>query len=260
MISLFRYSGNKNRLIPHYRGRAVFPAPAGTRRLVEPYLGSGAFSIQALLAGFEGQVCGSDQSAEVVALWDWLRSPQAEEDLLRLLDWSQQQEEKVDIRTLGLDPGPLLYLKLNSCGAYVGQWGSWTYYPQHNLPVLQTIRLLPLARKVQVTRKAAEDWDPQPGDAYFLDPPYVGTVGGYVREKEYDPSTTMDLIGRCQERGVPVLVSYGSGAPEVFPDLEWELVKRRKVPRIRTGGTVERQEYIARVGWPRPFALEDLFS
>ena len=97
----------------------------------------------------------------------------------------------------------------------------------------------------------------RPGDAVLLDPPYLGTRGNYLQETSFDPAGIAEEVSSWR---VPVLITYGTGAPEIFPGLPWELVQIRKVPNIRRGGTVSREEWISRINWPLEQDTIGLFS
>jgi site-specific DNA-adenine methylase len=261
-VSLFRYSGNKARMIRRYRDLAKLPVPPGTTRLVEPFLGSGAFTLSALKKRAVKTGLGFDLDPNVVGLWRWLQAPDAEDALRDLAAWYDKQTEKVDVREAGLSEGAQLYLKVNVCGAYVGQWSSWSIYPeQHRLPLSDTLYWLEWARRVEVRGGGALAYEPREGDAVFIDPPYYGTSGNYQGEKSFSPATAMAVVERCRAAGVPVLFAYGDGADQLYPDLPWEEVCVRLVPNLRKGGTVERREYLARVGWPPgPPSVFDFFA
>lgn len=243
-MRLFRYSGSKDRMLRHYPGKLV---PDGSRRIVEPYLGSGSYSLACLQQDPNLRALGYDTSPDIVALWRWLQSDDAPRDLVVLQRWYEAQTEKVDIRTVPhLTPGMRLYLKVNVCGAYVGQLSSWSIYPQHRLPVDQTLSALTLAQRVDVIEGSGEAHVPAPGDALFVDPPYVGTSGNYAKNG-YNPEGTLSLLARCAH--VPVMFTYGDGAPALFPGLPWQVACVRKVPNLRRGGTVLRSEHYARMRW-----------
>ena len=246
---LFRYSGNKGRMLQHYR-----PPPRGCSRIVEPYLGSSAYSLNHDLPAL-----GYDTDPNVVALWHWLQEVGAEElrALGALYRRARSQTPKFDIRELGLSQGAELYLKINVCSLVVGQWSSWTTYPQHELPIRTTLRALCAGRRVRVEHGDGSKHTPLPGDLLFVDPPYRGTSGNYVGEDSYSPAHTLALIEGCSN---PVVFTYGSTAPETFPGLPWEVVSRRRVPNMRSGGTVERLEHVAYLNWPPEDVPLDVFS
>jgi site-specific DNA-adenine methylase len=215
------------------------------KRVVEPYLGSGAFSINAALPAI-----GYELNSDLVALWHWLKkaSPEDLYDLDALVrDWKSRQE-KPDVRDMGLDLGRQTYVRVNCCSVVVGQLSSWKVYPQHSLPIEETIKCLPALRQIDIVHGRGEKHIVQSGDLLFVDPPYVGTVGNYVEkggdeiEKAYSPQDTLNLLNGVS---CPVIFTYGSNAREVFPQFEWELVKTVKVPNMRKGGTVDRTEWVA---------------
>jgi site-specific DNA-adenine methylase len=235
-LRLFRYSGNKSRLLKFYR-----KPPEGTRRVVEPYLGSGAYLLNSGLPGL-----GYEANKDLVGLWNWLRKTN-ENELRDLAALVQSRKDKPDVRDLKLDHGPQTYIRINVCSVVVGQLSSWKIYPQHRLPVEETIRCLPRLKDIDVIHAGGETHQCEEGDMLFVDPPYVGTVGNYIEkggkeiERSYDPEDTMRLL-ECQ---CPALVTYGTNAMEVFPSLHWELVKTIKVPNMRRGGTVDRKEFVS---------------
>ncbi len=79
------------------------------------------------------------------------------------------------------------------------------------------------------------------GDMLFVDPPYHGTHGNYAAEG--DVREVVDAVVR-KSRG-ECWVTYGDGAPSVFPRYPWTRLCVRRVPNIRRGGVVERTEWVA---------------
>lgn len=240
--SLFCYCGNKGRLLDLYRA-----PPTNTKRIVELYLGSGAFALNHDLPAL-----GIDQDARVVGLWHWLQQTTPAELLAldRLVSEARLLEPKLDIRTLPISEGARLYLKINLCGLVVGQWSSWSLYPQHKLPLDRTLKALGQAKQTEVLWGDAAQYvvsHQHPGDLVFIDPPYVGTSANYLSEKGYKPSDTLDWLSKITN---PVIFAYGDGAPDVFPGLPWEKVKERSVPNFRNGGVVKRMEYVCYLNWP----------
>lgn len=237
-MRLFRYSGNKTRYAHLYRS-----PPAGATRLVEPYLGAGAYYLQHNFPGL-----GIDLNERIIALWSYLQTttPQRLQELQTLVD---SLPAKTDIRTIdNITHGEMLYLKVNICSVVVGQFSSWRMYNhKFKLPIDQTIALLPKLRHIQLVHGPASSYQPQPGDTVFLDPPYLNTSSHYKTsshnlDKEYRPQDTLELIRRIPN---PIIFTYGSSAPQDFPDFRWELVAERKVPNMRSGGVVTRQEYVS---------------
>lgn len=244
---LFRYSGNKRKIVPLLRSLDSRP-----KRIVEPYLGSGSY----ILSRFEPSL-GIDVNKDIVAMWNWLKyaaTPKLLFDLAARVQKAVESHEKnkPDVRDLNLDIGAETYVRVNCSGVYAGQLSSWILYPQHKLPVRETSKLLHRLENVEIVHGDANDYQEQDGDVVFIDPPYVGTKGNYKQsakagiEESYDPQKTIELISRLS---APVILTYGDGALDTFPEYEWHEVLRRKVPNIRKGGTVDRTEYVSYINF-----------
>jgi len=244
---IFKYSGNKWKVL----AKLTKPLPSH-KRLVEAYLGSGAFLLSNTAPGL-----GIDMNPNIVDLWNWIRDIKPE----RLWELEKIREEAVkaapdnkpDVRTLNLSKGEQLYMRVNVTGVYVGQLSSWKIYPKWKLPVEKTISHLERLKSIEIKLgKAHTDYVEQDGDVVFLDPPYVGTAANYKHdakkgiEEAYRPEDTVNLISRIQS---PIIFTYGTDAPTVFPQYQWSEVLRKKVPNIRRGGTVERTEHVAYINW-----------
>lgn len=239
---IFRYSGSKWKVIEKLKS---LPSH---KRIVEAYLGSGAFVLSNSAPGL-----GIDSNPNIVDLWNFLKETTVE----RLQELEKLREEAVknapdnkpDVRTLNLKKGEELYLRVNVTGVYVGQLSSWKIYPKWRLPVEKTAKELERLKNIEVVLgKAHLDYTEKDGDLVFLDPPYIGTKANYKTngkkgiEEAYKTQDTVDLISRLS---CPVILTYGTDAPLVFPQYQWQEVLRKKVPLIRTGGTVERIEHVA---------------
>lgn len=243
MFSLCRYSGNKSKLLADYRDYRHM----NVSRIVEPYLGSGAFSLNQSLPAV-----GYEINTALVAMWNWLKECSADDlmELNEVVETAKSREEKPNVKDMGLDLGPQTYVRVNVCSVVVGQLSSWRIYPQHSLPIQSTLACLPRLRNIEVHNESANAYEHTDGDLLFIDPPYVGTVGNYKgetnHEKEYRPEDTIRLISSTTN---PIILTYGTNAPEVFPDYEWHVVKKKKVPNMRKGGTVDRIEYVSYINW-----------
>jgi site-specific DNA-adenine methylase len=242
----FKYSGCKTKLLSLYRR-----PPQGTLRIVEPYLGTGAYGLSTELP-----CLGYETSTEVVSLWKWLQSTTQTElhELEFLLAEARSKEEKPDIREFKLDLGRQTYLRLNVASVITGQLKSWKAYPKHKLPIRDTIACLERMKDFEVVHATANNYVHRDGDMLFVDPPYVGTDGGYISNESkqdhgflYRPQDTIRLISSTKN---PVIFTYGNGAPDVFPEYEWAPVKKMKVPNIKKGGSVERTEWVSYINWP----------
>lgn len=242
-LRLFRYSGNKSRLLSLYRS-----VPSRVTRIVEPYLGSGAYGLNSDLP-----MLGYEIDPELAGMWRWLQRVDEKRlrDLDRLVEDRKKLESKPDVRDMGLESGAMTYVKVNCTGLVVGQLSSWKVYPQHRLPIEETIRCLGRLRDVEVVHGRGEDHAFVEGDGLFVDPPYIGTVGNYGDgvEDGYGAADTIGLIDRAVAADVPSMVTYGTNCREVFPMWDWEKVKDVRVPNMRKGGTVDRSEWVAYFGW-----------
>jgi len=246
-LKLFRYSGNKHRYIKHYRR-----PPEGTKRIVEPYLGSGAywFSTDLPCLGYEA-------NGDVVAMWKWLKSTTPKElkelsEAVETIKVDPSNVEKPDVRRLGLTLGQQTYVRINVTGVVVGQLTAWKIYPQYSLPIENTVRCLPRLKDIDVVHGTAGNYVHTEGDLVFVDPPYLGTTAGYEEkgkkshETGYDFKETKSLISSTTN---PIIFTYGDGADSIFPEYTWSQVCVRKVPNLRRGGTVDRTESVAYVNW-----------
>jgi len=246
---LFKYSGSKRHLLKHYR-----KPPRTCKRIVEPYLEGGAYALNHDLPAL-----GLDTNPYVVKLWHWLQRATKDdlERVERVLNEARSKDPKVDIRALDLEEGAMLYLKINVCGLIVGQWSSWSTYPQHSLPLKHTPEALEAARRVKVLLGDASLYVPQEGDMLFVDPPYASTSGNYGNEASYQPEHTRELIERAR---APTILTYGDGAPDIFPGLDWEAISIRRVPNMRRGGSVERTEFVTYINWPEEDTQMNVFD
>ena len=243
MRKLFKYSGSKSKLVPFYRA-----PPEGTKRIVEPYLGSGSYILSTELPGL-----GFETNPEVVAMWEWLKtaSPDDIRQIDKMVRDARIREQKPDVKQMGLDLGPQTYVRINVTSVVTGQLKSWKIYPQHNIPVNLTIDCLPRLKDIQVIQGTANSYIHQDGDLLFIDPPYIGTDGGYKDKKvdhgkNYDPEDTKRLISSTSN---PIIFTYGDGAQDIFGEYKWKHVKTAKVPNMRRGGTTDRSEWVAYINW-----------
>lgn len=185
---------------------------------------------------------GIDLNPELVLMMEWLKTV----DESRLWELKEYEGKRVSIKDLPISDMEKTYLRINISGVYVGQLSSWVIYPQHKLPVENTLKCLSTIRKGQLLCGDAFDYTPDEGDLVFIDPPYVNTSANYKAKsgKNYgyvNPSMITEFI---KGLGVPYIFTYGQGAKEIFPDFDWKEVYTRRVPNIRMGGTVERTEHI----------------
>ena len=243
--NLFRYSGNKSKLLQFYR-----KPTSSVKRVVEPYLGSGSYIISCDVPGL-----GYELNGDLVAMWNWLKccTPSDLIELDKQVRALKETEEKPDVRKLGLPLGMQTYVRINITGVMVGQLTCWKIYPQHNLPLENTLACLQRLKEIDVIHGTANHYVHSDGDLLFVDPPYVGTTGGYEEKSKkkshditYDPNKTLELIKSTNN---PIIFTYGTNAPQLFPEYKWEMVKTIKVPNFRKGGTVDRIEWVSYINW-----------
>lgn len=253
MMKSFRYSGNKARLLKAYRR-----PPPGVERVVEPYLGSGAYVLSTGLPGL-----GYETNGDIVELWRWLQQcrPDDLRDLRRDVERFTLDGGK-DVREMNLSKGPETYVRVNVTGLLTGQLTAWRIYPQHRLPIEETIAALDAVRRVQVIHAPSAEYVPSPGDMAFVDPPYHGTRPGYEEKglrshDRHDVTSVEAVLNACDVARIPSIMTYGDGAAEVFPGRTWELVTTRKVPNVRSGGCVERREHVSYSCWPSSLSGAD---
>jgi hypothetical protein len=198
---------------------------------------------------------GYEINSDLVAMWNWLKGCTTTDllDIDKQVRALKETEEKPDVRKLGLSLGPQTYVRINITGVMVGQLTCWKIYPQYNLPLENTLACLSRLKDVDIIHGTANQYTHTDGDLLFIDPPYVGTYGGYEEKSKkkghdasYDPSKTLDLLGTTNN---PAIFTHGTNAPEIFPDFSWEKVKTIKVPNFRRGGTVDRVEWVAYINW-----------
>jgi site-specific DNA-adenine methylase len=245
-LKLFRYCGSKTRMLKYYQ-----QPPKGTQRVVEPYLGSGAYSLASNLP-----CLGYDSNSDIIEIWKWLKGVTAN-DLERLDAYvrdcvNRDKNHKPDVREMILTAGEMAYTRINITGAMTGQLTSWKIYPQHKLPIQTTIDCLGRLADIETENRDALSYQHKDGDMLFIDPPYLGTKAGYVEkgkanhESTYDPECTRKLIESTDN---PIILTYGDGASQIFPEYDWQCVATRMVPNLRNGGTVPRNEFVSYIHW-----------
>jgi len=243
-MKLFRYSGNKKKMLPYY-----LPVPSEAKVIVEPYLGSGAFS----LAQKQPSI-GYELNREVCEVWWWLQQVTPSElfDLRNLMEDRKKAAHKPDVRDLSLPIGPQTYVRLNCTSLVTGQLSSWRIYPQHRLPVEETVACLSRIKDIKVICESGENHVSSSGELVFVDPPYFGTIGNYIQDMNRDIDKKIDVLKISQfvkSLTSPVIFSYGSNAPELFPDFSWVKLCTIKCPNMRRGGTIDRVEWVSYINF-----------
>ncbi len=254
---LFPYSGSKQWLLP------LLPELPAHSRIVEPYAGSLAFSVNQAITN-KTPFVGYEREKQLCWIYDELHRllttyADNEQHALECLNYILVETDEIRKSLVGVQvtegftdvDNDSVYrkfqfalIRLCCSGLYVGAFTSKKVYPQHKLPAY----LPETASKLygvdwRVLNDDSANYKPQQGDLVFIDPPYLRTTGGYKVDKSFDISHTHNIIQRCQEAGVPFIVTYGTGAQEDFPMLSgWKLVKTKTTSNIQRTGTNVREE------------------
>lgn len=237
---LFRYSGSKHRLL----GSLLGP-PANVAVIVEPFAGSLAYA----MAHRPARIVAAEANPLVRGLWEWLRTT-ATVAALDALERAMPQA-KVDVRSLGLSAPETTLMRLQVCGAYVGQLSSFRVYPQHALRLDALKAALPYVKRALAPLLVDyREVVIPPASVAFVDPPYLGTAANYKSKRDdhgqIDARDVEDFVLRLS---CPTIVTYGDDAATAFPRLPWEKIAERRVPILRGGGTRLRVEHAAYLNW-----------
>lgn len=242
----FKYSGSKTKLLK------LFNKPPNYSRIVEPYGGGASYSIND-----QKPAIVYDINRNIIDLFKWLKVV----DIERLYELENMRKEAVDnhpknkpdVRTLNVSEAEQTYIRLNACSVYVGQLSSWTIYPQWKLPIEKTIECLQRIRQIDFIHGNVHNiYENIPNDLVFIDPPYVGTHGNYREdgksgiEESYSPKHTINLINKIKS---PIIFTYGDNARETFPNYNWQILLKKRVPNMRKGGTTERTEHVCYINF-----------
>lgn len=246
----FRYSGSKKRFI------SKLPAPPkGTRRIVEPFAGSLAYSVHYK----PKRAIGYEVNTDVAELWRWLREEATTERLLEFEDEVRALPDKYDLRELDTEPALRTLARLHTASVMVGQLSSWRHYAQHRVDfsgiadelswIQSAVKLR--ERSFERSKKLDGEWR-EKRTLFFIDPPYLGTSGNY---KDKTSRANRDLIDVsavakfCAKLRAPAIFTYGDDAVEAFPMFEWQVFAERRVPNIRHGGSKLRREHVCLLNW-----------
>lgn len=247
---LFPYSGNKGRYLKKYRS-----IPSHVAAVVEPFAGSAAISIASgkpyFLAEADPGIRDLFNTGRSVSLREWSRQVDEVWSYLYASCWPTRCQIADDLQNLR--PWQAFVIRVQACGLFVGTACSTMLYKQF-LPALGGRLGLLRQRETWVGLQrcldCVEDYRMLVTDddklAFVIDPPYLGTAGNY---KGGDVSARDLSVYINQFQKSPVMVTYGDGAEQTFPDLPWEVVAERSVPRVRVGGVIKRTEYVSYQRW-----------
>jgi site-specific DNA-adenine methylase len=268
--TLFPYSGKKVRVLDKLGISEKHSSFRRACRVVEPFAGSLSFS--ALLHTYRIHkqssidILGYETSVELCSVYDTLRD--ITESRLRYLNTLVCSNIGLDLRSLSEDIslGEQSLIRLLSCGVYRGTLRSWKITSVlkargSDTNLLQVDRILRnrhwLASLTLKNENGSKYLGEQKdGDIVFLDPPYIstnagysGSVGGCISESDIAAiRQTNVILKKCKQ---PTIFTYGDGAPEYWPHLDWKVAETRKVPILRGGGTRLRTEYVALINWEK---------
>jgi site-specific DNA-adenine methylase len=219
--------------------------------IVEPFAGSLAYSLHHNPAN----IITAESNVAVRGLLNWLHDDATVDRIMELHELPVPI--KIDVREIvGLTEAERTLLRLQVASVMVGQLSSWTLYPQHGKGLDKVATALPGFQNQQLTM--FEDFRDiaipmtctVENTLVFVDPPYINTDGNYKdRGRDFgriEPQVIEDWVLSLPYK---VLMTYGTGAQELFPRLTWEVAMNRKVPDMRKGGSKERTEWFAKINW-----------
>jgi len=242
----FRYSGSKDELLGFLRN-----PPIGSNRIVEPFAGSARYGVYHQ----PDSLYLYEANTHMYELWKWLTTEATSEDLLELQ--SKRPIITRDVRELELPKAQETLMRLTCSGVYVGQLSSWVMYPQHRVDFSDIISVIHWLRdSVELCgndfRQSAQH-DSEDDVMYFIDPPYLGTTGCYIDKDEkvnHDKELTIEEIANfISSLKSPTIFTYGSDAPESFPMFEWHKLIEKSVPKIVSGGSRVRTEWVSYINF-----------
>jgi DNA adenine methylase len=221
----FPYQGSKRKLAPII----VECVPNGTRRLLEPFAGSGAVSVAAAWAGRAAAFWLNDTHGALIGLWRRIiEEPDALAEDYRKL-WSEQEGDERRFYDRAREefnqtqrPELLLYLLARCVKAAIryNRSGGFNNSPDNRRKGMrpgtmrENIRLVSRILGPQ-TRITSVDYalvlaEATPDDLVYMDPPYQGVCKDrdcrYVGGVDYDAFAAE--LARLNDRGVPFVVSY----------------------------------------------------
>lgn len=240
------YQGSKRRLAAPILSHI---AKGRYERLVEPFAGSAAITLAAAKAGLFSRYLIADRLEPLANLWGQvIQDPESIADAYEVL-WNREHERPIDefyvVRSefnADSDPAKLLYL-LARCVKNAVRFnpsGEFNQSPDkrrkgtHPDSMRRELSAANGLLKAKAEARCADFLslfeEAQPGDFFYLDPPYQGTsegrdsryIGGVSRERMIEGLTVLN------EKRIPFVLSYdGSSGERTYGDrLPKELASR----------------------------------
>jgi site-specific DNA-adenine methylase len=242
-MKIFRYIGSKIRLLDY-----LSPPPKGTKRIVELFAGSMCYGIKYCDLY---KVLGIELSERIYNIYDWLLN---KPDLDKTLnEFNKYGKEHFDIRECEeFTDVEKDYIRLNCGSVFVGNVNKNVIYTSEkplSPCVAQTKKILEVAKGIEVLHGSCFDLytpeDVKEGDLIFIDPPYETSTELYGIKESYT-EMLKQYINSLVKTGAPIIFTYGTDAPKLFPEYEWEYVKQEQVTVIskRLNNKVKRDEWV----------------
>jgi len=219
------YQGSKRLLAP----RLLAWFPPRVERLVEPFAGSGAFSLAAARGGLCERFLMGDSLEPLVGIWrDILEDPEGLCDAYEALWQAQHDDPRAHFLAVRAafnrerQPVALLYLLARCVKGAVrfNQAGAFNQSADHRRSGVQpqrlririqgAHRLLAGRTRLHVGDYAVLLAQATPEDLVYMDPPYMGVSGG--RDGRYhqglDLERFVDELASANARGLRYLISF----------------------------------------------------
>lgn len=218
--TLFRYSGNKNRLLKYYKSPTK-----DINRIIEPFAGSMAYS---MTYNYLPRV-GIELDTRIYNLWKFLQNATGS-DVLEFDKWFKSHKQNFDIRLETDIPEEWASLaRLNSGSMMTGHIDKNVIYPLAKPFNAQALidKLPNIKTNFEIINGDCTkiDFDYKDTDLVFIDPPYIGSGESYGNNDitSSDISNLVDKISKC---GSKIIFTNGNDSPKIYPNYKWEFIKQ----------------------------------